>query len=122
MNHQELERKSSALTLSDMRRRKPEDTEMDIRCFNSRASRFGKGFPGVPIGQRPYRFLEIYDLDNGRYHTQPAYQMCEDRTWILIFRPEDPTLEVDWELLQTPPIGTGTAVYSQHRANDMSAA
>jgi len=110
-----------ALTLSDMRRRNPEDTSMDVRTFHSRASRLAKGFPGVPVGQRPYRFLEVYDLSNGRCHTQPAYQMCEDCTWLLVFRPEDPGLEVDWELLQTPPAATVVAVNGQFLANDTSA-
>jgi hypothetical protein len=117
-----LSRGRLALTLSDMRRRHPEDASMDVRTFHSRASRLAKGFPGVPIGQRPYRFLEVYDLENGRYHTQPAYQMCEDCTWILVFRPEDPSLEVDWELLQTPPVATAAAVNGQSLANDRSAA
>ena len=109
-----------ALTLSDMRRRNPDDASMDVRTFHSRASRLAKGFSGVPIGHRPFRFLEVYDLSNGRYRTQPAYQMCENCTWLLVFQPEDPSLEVDWELLQTPPVGTVAAVSGQSLANDRS--
>ena len=115
-----LSRGRRALTLSDMRRRNPEDANMDVRTFHSRASRLAKGFPGVPIGHRPFRFLEVYDLSNGRYRTQPAYQMCEDCTWLLVFQPEDPNLEVDWELLQTPPAETVAAVIGQALANDRS--
>ncbi len=93
-----------ALTLRDMQDRHPDDAMMDGRCFNQRASRFAEAFPAVPRQYRPYRYLDIAE----RRCTQPAYMMRPDLSWFLVFAPEVGAVDVDWDVLLTPPIGLET--------------
>jgi hypothetical protein len=89
------------LTYGDYLRLHPSSEEIGENAFVGRASRFAReAFPGVPLADRPFRFVKIYSRES---KGEPGYQMREDNSWLLVFKPMDCPADFDWSLFQQPP-------------------